>query len=110
MNNAIKTIDKTDEELSEIDLSLSDVENDDLSESGDSEEESKNQFNHGVAHGRLCFFCLWTQNTYFKNNDSALDELNYDVLPILSKTKEIGSELEENKNTTKKDFLGKTKS
>ena len=42
MNNAIKTIDKTDEELSEIDLSLSDVENDDLSESGDSEEESKN--------------------------------------------------------------------
>ena len=57
MNNAIKTIDKTDEELSEIDLSLSDVENDDLSESGDSEEESKNQFNDGDAHGRLCFFC-----------------------------------------------------
>lgn len=57
INNAIKTIDKTDEELSEIDLSLSDVENDDLSESGDSEEESKNQFSHGDAHGRLCFFC-----------------------------------------------------
>ena len=65
-----KTIDKTDEELSEIYLSLSDGENDDLAESGDNEEESKDQVNHGSSHARFRFFYPQTQNRLLKEIDS----------------------------------------
>ena len=45
--------DKTvDEELSEFDLPLSEGENHKLTETGESEEESEDQVNHGGVHGR----------------------------------------------------------
>ena len=47
-----KTVDKIDEELSEFDLRLSEGENDNLTETGESEEESEDQVNHGGVHGR----------------------------------------------------------
>ena len=47
-----KTVDKIDEELSEFDLPLSEGENDNLTETGQSEEESQDQVNHGSVHGR----------------------------------------------------------
>ena len=47
-----KTVDKIDEELSEFDFPLSEGENDNLTETGESEEESEDQVNHGGVHGR----------------------------------------------------------
>ena len=77
---------------------------DDLMESGGSEEESEDQANHGGAHDRRRFFRPQTQNRLVKDNDSALDESNYDLLSIPSETEEIGIELKKNKNTTKNIF------
>ena len=99
-----KTIDEVDEELSEVDLPLSDGKNDDLTENGDSEEESEDQHNHGGAHGRPHFFYPRTQNRLVKDFDSALDESNYDLLPISSETEVTESKLKKHKNTIKKIF------
>lgn len=96
--------DEIGEELSEVNLPLSDGKNDDLMESGDSEKQSEDQANHGSAHGRTRFFRPQTQNRLVKDNGSALKESNYDLLPIPSETEETGIELDKNKNTTKKIF------
>ena len=69
-----KTIDKIDEEVSEVDLPLSNGENDDLTESGDSEEETEDQANHGDVRGRPRLFRLQTQNRLVMDIYSALDE------------------------------------
>ena len=103
----IKTIAKIHEELSEVDLPLSDVENDDMTESEDNEEESEDKSNQDGAHGRPRFFRVRTQNRIVKDIACALDESNYDLLVIPS---ESGSNrAAKEKNTTKR-FFGLTRS
>ena len=85
-------------------IPLLDGENDDLMESGGSEEESEDQANHGCAHGRPRFFLPRTQKWLVKDIGSGLDKSNYDLLPITSETEEIGFKLEKNKSITKKIF------
>ena len=95
-----KTIDEIHEELSEVDLPLSDVENDDMTESED-------KSNQDGAHGRPRFFRVRTQNRIVKDIACALDESNYDLLVIPS---ESGSNrAAKEKNTTKR-FFGLTRS
>ena len=94
-----KTIDEIHEELSEVDLPLSDVENDDMTESED-------KSNQDGAHGRPRFFRVRTQNRIVKDIACALDESNYDLLVIPS---ESGSNrAAKEKNTTKR-FFGLTR-
>ena len=82
----IKTIAEIHEELSEVDLPLPDVENDDMTESEDNEEESEDKSNHDGAHGRPSFFRARTENRIVKDIHCALDESNYDLLVILSES------------------------
>ena len=95
----IKTIDKIHEELSEVDLPLPDVENDDMTESEDNEEESEDKSNHDGVHGRPSFFRARTENRIVKDIDCALDESNYDFLVIL-RVKVAPTEPQKKKNTT----------
>lgn len=96
--------DEIGEELSGVNLPLSDGENDDLMESGDSEEQSEDLTNNGSTRGRTRFFRPRIQNRLVKDNGSALD----DLLPIPSETEETGIELDKNKKNKKK-FLDKAK-
>ena len=66
MKNAIKLLMRLMKSLVKL-ICLSDGQNDDLTESGGSEEEGEDQVNHGGAHGRLHFFCSRTQVKHWMN-------------------------------------------